>query len=185
MSAFVIWIGILPPPRGQQPVHRAPNPRRPAVEDMSIDHCGSDIPVSQKLLDCPDVVAGFEEMSGEGVAEGVAGCAGGQAGLDHGISDCSLDEGMIDVVPSLLAGLRVPPAMFLGEDLLPAPFSGRPGVLPAQRIGQLNQTPAFCHVSLMYRPDPFQMLLKRSLQGFRKHGDAVLAPLAVADEHLA
>jgi hypothetical protein len=81
---------------------------------MSINHCGSDIPVSQKLLDCPDVVAGFEEVCRERMAERVAGRAGGQAGFDHSVADGSLDEGFINMVASLLAGLRVPPPVFLG-----------------------------------------------------------------------
>ena len=107
---------------------------------MSIDHCGFDIPVSEELLDRPDIVAGFEEVRGEGMAERVASRPGSQAGLDHSVADGSLDERFVNVVAPLLAGLRTSPPMFLGEDPLPAPFTGRPGVLAVQRIGHLDTT---------------------------------------------
>jgi hypothetical protein len=38
----------------------------------AIDHRGADVFVSEQLLHGSDVVAGFEQMSGEGVAEAVA-----------------------------------------------------------------------------------------------------------------
>jgi hypothetical protein len=62
---------------------------------MGVDHRRADIPVSQELLDRPDVVAVFEEMGGEGMARGGArqvrprpepqdgeGVADGSAGSD-------------------------------------------------------------------------------------------------------
>ena len=48
--------------------HRTP----PPVHDKGIDHHGAAISVAQKFLDGADVVAVFQEVRREGMAEGVA-----------------------------------------------------------------------------------------------------------------
>ena len=50
-------------------VERAAHPKGAAVDDVSVDHGGGDVPMAQELLDGPDVVSGFEEMSGKTVAQ--------------------------------------------------------------------------------------------------------------------
>jgi hypothetical protein len=52
-----------------KPVHWAANASRTTVEDMSLDHCRLDIAVAQKLLDCPDVISGFEQEGGERIGK--------------------------------------------------------------------------------------------------------------------
>jgi hypothetical protein len=42
-----------------------------AVENMVVDHGGIDIFVSQEILDGANIIARFEKMGGEAVAEGV------------------------------------------------------------------------------------------------------------------
>ena len=42
------------------------------LQDVCVDHGGLHILVSEEFLDCPDVVAGHQQMSREGVAKGVA-----------------------------------------------------------------------------------------------------------------
>ncbi len=44
-----------------------------AIEDVRIDHRGAHVLVAEKLLHRADVVAGFHEVGGEGVAQGVRG----------------------------------------------------------------------------------------------------------------
>ena len=56
----------------EHPVGRASDAGRPAVEDVSVDHRGTDVAVAQELLDGPDIVVVFEQMGGKGVPEGVA-----------------------------------------------------------------------------------------------------------------
>lgn len=45
---------------------------RAFVEDMSVDHGGFDVAVAEEFLNGSDVVAVFDEVGGEGMAEGVA-----------------------------------------------------------------------------------------------------------------
>jgi hypothetical protein len=61
--------------RDRQPIHRALDPGRPAVEDVRVDHDGAHVAVTEQLLDRPDVVAVFKQVGRERVAERVAGGA--------------------------------------------------------------------------------------------------------------
>jgi len=54
-------------------IRRATDPSIPSIEDMGVHHRRADILMSQKLLNCPDVVAVLEQMGGEGVPECVHG----------------------------------------------------------------------------------------------------------------
>ena len=71
---------------------------------MGVDHRRPDIRVAEELLDGADVVAGFEEMGGEGVAEGVTGDSARDAYGERGIVDCALDRALVIVVTVLVAG---------------------------------------------------------------------------------
>ena len=50
------------------------------MEDVGIYLGGGDVRVAEEFLDGADVVTGFEEVGGEGVAEGVATEGFGDAG---------------------------------------------------------------------------------------------------------
>jgi hypothetical protein len=67
----------LPPPSASEGIHRAAHTAAAAVEDVGVDHGRADVRVAQEPLDGPDVVAGLDEVRGEGVPRvwGVAGLA--------------------------------------------------------------------------------------------------------------
>ena len=54
-----------------QPIHRAFDARRAAIEDVGVSLCGGYVAVPEKFLHGADVVAVFQQMSGEGVAQSV------------------------------------------------------------------------------------------------------------------
>jgi hypothetical protein len=54
-------------------VHRASHAPPTADQDVSVNHRGADVPVTQQFLDRPDVVSVLEQVSGEGMTELVAG----------------------------------------------------------------------------------------------------------------
>lgn len=58
--------------RSHQPVGRASDCPAATVEYMGVDHCRADVPVSQKFLDCPDVVAIFEQVGCKRMPQRVA-----------------------------------------------------------------------------------------------------------------
>ena len=66
--------------------------------NVGVDHGGFDVFVAEEFLDGSDIVAGLEEVGGEGVAEGV----GGDVFVDFceagGFLDGALNGGFVDVV---------------------------------------------------------------------------------------
>lgn len=56
-----------------QSVSWAADAKRAAVQYVGIDHCGSDVAVAEKLLNCADVMSPFQEVDGKGMAKAVGG----------------------------------------------------------------------------------------------------------------
>lgn len=65
-----IWFLHNTPPL--QVVRRTLNALAAPVRDMGIDHRRFDIVMAKKFLDCSDIVATFEQVSGKGMAECLA-----------------------------------------------------------------------------------------------------------------
>ena len=57
--------------REGQAIDRAADAASPTVEHMRVDHSGAHIRVPQELLNCPNVVAVFQDLSGKRVAKGI------------------------------------------------------------------------------------------------------------------
>lgn len=63
--------------------------------------------MAEEFLDGADIVAGFEEMGGEGVAKGVATDGFGDLGeLDSG-ADGALEDLFVEVMAAGFAGARI------------------------------------------------------------------------------
>ncbi len=109
-----------------------------AVQSVGVDHGGSDVAVSQQFLNGADVMPPFQEMDSKGMAQAVG--FGWLADLccNHVPTDRFLHQARIQVMPALLAGFVVAPALVLGEHPLPCPLPVGMVVLPAQRSGQLH-----------------------------------------------
>ncbi len=52
-------------------IQRASHPLPSSIQDVSVNHSRSDIIVTQKFLDCPDVITVLQEMRGKGMPERV------------------------------------------------------------------------------------------------------------------
>lgn len=78
-----------------------------ALKHMSIDHGGSDVFVSEQFLNGADIVTGFEEMRGEGMAKRVCMYLFGYAGFAGGFFDRFLKNAFVDVVSLSDAAARV------------------------------------------------------------------------------
>src|SRR3972149_5749257 len=88
-------------------------------------------------------------------------------------------------MPPLFAGSWVFPPVLLGEDPLPAPFSGSVGVLAVQGIGHQYPAPSINQIPLVDLLDFLQMILKRFLERFREHRHPVLGALTVPNHDFA
>ena len=58
---------------GLETINGTANACRSTVEDMGVDHRCLDVTMAQEFLDRSNIVAAFEQVSGEGMPESMAG----------------------------------------------------------------------------------------------------------------
>lgn len=107
----------------------------PFIEDVRVDHGRADVLVSKQFLDRSDVVAGLKQVCGKGMPERMASHALDEVCLAHRFLYCPLENCLVDVVPSLFAGLGILPAVLLRENPLPTPLLRRIGVFSFDGVG--------------------------------------------------
>ena len=94
--------------RGLQKVHRALHAPAATVEDMSVDHGGLHALVPEELLHRPDVVAVYQQVRGEGVAQSVAGRQLHQPRRTGGVVEGLLEGSVVQMMPPALSRPRIP-----------------------------------------------------------------------------
>jgi hypothetical protein len=115
---FLALIGRTP-----QSVGGATNAASASVQHVRVDHRRPNALVAQEFLYGANIIATCQQVRGEGMPKRVARDSFGQSSLSDSLQDRLLDKRLVNVVPSLLAGFRVHPAMFLWEYELPTPFA--------------------------------------------------------------
>lgn len=124
-----------------------------------MDRRSAGVFMPEQLPSGPDVVTGFEQMGGEGGAEGAAADAFDDSGFADGFLYRPLEDCFVHMVPPLLTCLPIFPAVLLWEDLLPAQFGGRVRGFAVEGVRQLDAPPAFFEVVLVDHPDLCQVFL--------------------------
>ena len=114
-------IGISSSVLASKSIYRAANSGRSPVKDMGVDHRRLYIAVAQKFLYGSNVIAAFEQVSGEGMLERMASGPFGKASFPHTRGNRLLHDGFMDMMPPFLTGFRILPAVFLRKDPLTAP----------------------------------------------------------------
>jgi hypothetical protein len=117
--------------------------------------------VSEQLLNRAYVVAVFEQVRGEAVAERVATAGLIDGRLPDGLFDCLLQCGLGEVVASHFAGAGVCRASGSGEKILPAELPRRVSVFSGERVREVGSGEALPQVGLVDGTDSFQLALKR------------------------
>lgn len=91
-----------------------------------------------------NVVAGFQEVRGEAVAEAVAG----STLADAGFTDCgvkrALEHGFVKVVAAQIAGVSVAVVTCCGEQPLPGPRLGCIREFSRERTGERDAASSDC-----------------------------------------
>ncbi len=75
----------------------------------------------QQFLDRSNIITILKQMSGKAVPECMARHVLDKAGLRHGLFYSLLDNGLVDMMTTLLPCFAIPPAAFLRKDPLPPP----------------------------------------------------------------
>ena len=83
------------------------NSESAAVENVGIDHGGADMSVNEQFLDDANVIAAFEELSGETVPKCVGGSMFRDSRRPDGFLYDFLNDRLIDVVAALQACFSV------------------------------------------------------------------------------
>ncbi len=115
--------------------------------------------MAEEFLHGGDVVAVFEQVSGEASAEGVAGGALVDPRQLGCFPDGLLQTTLVYVVAAHDATARVHRQPPRRKDLLPDPLLVGVGVLAFQGVGQIDRAVAFGQILLMQALDAPQMVL--------------------------
>lgn len=175
---------------GQAPVasrviERAAHPAPAFVQHMGIDHRRFHILVSQQLLDRPNVIAIFQQVGSETMAQRMARDAVGEGQALGRASHCSLKTTFIQVMATESPAAGIGGRLLGGEDIRPAPFPFGIGELACQGIGQVNRAIALPQVFLVYSLHLLEVVLQRGDQDGGQHRAAVFLAFAVAHGDLA
>src|SRR5262249_23082158 len=124
-------------------------------------------------------------MSGEGVAQGVAGDALAQIrGLRGGVHR-PLHHRLVPMMSSLESARLVAPAAARRKDPLPEPLLVRVRELSLQGGGEGHRSETGVEILCVYVLYVLEVVAQRRDRGLREDGDAIALPLRIADEQLA
>jgi len=151
------------------------------VHDVGVDHGRLHVFVSQQLLHGADVVAGFKEVGGEGVAESVAGDALVDPRSTGGSFDRFLEAAFVNMVATYHAGAGVFGKLGGGEDVsFPAGF----GIFAFQGIGEVDAAVASGQVFFVYSFHMPEVLWQEGNDGLGEDGHPVFHAFGVSDNDL-
>jgi hypothetical protein len=149
---------------------------------MRVDHRRADVAVPEQRLNRANVVAVFQEMSREGMAEGMAGRRLGDPGGPNRIVYRALEDGLVEMVPAPLSCHSVHVGPRRGEDPLPSPFAARVRVLQAETAGQLHPVRPALGIDFMQTPNPLQLSPERLASDRGKERHTVLVTLSAPND---
>jgi hypothetical protein len=159
----------------------APDCETSAVEDVGVDHGGLDVLMAEEVLHSPNVIAVFQEMGGEGMAEGMAADVFGEMGAVGGEVDGPLEGGAAGVVPAADPGPRVGRDFSGGEDELPDPLAGGVGVFPLEGFGEIDGAKAGGQILLVEGADVGDVTSERLDEGLGQDRDPVAPGFGIPD----
>jgi hypothetical protein len=116
---------------------------------MGVNHRRAHLLMPQEFLYGADVLARRQQMGGERMAQGMTTHRFGNFGIPSGPLDGPLQDLLIQVMASLLAGIGVNRPLAGWEDLWPAPFPARVGVFPFQGVRRIHLAEAGPELLLM------------------------------------
>ncbi len=155
------------------------------VEDVGVDHGGFEAFVAEEFLDDADVVALDEEVGGEGVAEGVAGDAGVEAGELGGDGDGFLEDGFVEMVAAELVGFEVQVVAVGGEEPLPGPGLAGGGGFSVEGEWEFYPAGTALEILLVLFSYLLDVGSEGSVEGGGQDGETVLAAFAVTNGDLS
>ncbi len=145
---------------------------------VDVDHRGRHVSVTEQFLNGADAVAALQQMSGEGVAKGVAAYRLRDSHFDDGFREGTVKGRPVEGAAgsSLCIDVKVQPGR--GEDPLPRPVPGRVRASAEFRFGQGDTAVALGQVGLVAKAHLLEVSAQWVGERRRQDGDAVLGALA-------
>ena len=150
--------------------------------DVGVELGGGDVFMAEKFLDGADIGAGFEEVGGEGVAEGVGAGAFLEFGGANGGGEGALDCRLVDVMAAVGLGARIGGEVAGGEEPKPGPFERGGGIFYGEGFGEPNARKAGAAIGIVEFAGSVELGFKGGEEGWGKDGDAVFIAFAIADD---
>ncbi len=154
------------------------------VEDVGVDHGGGHVAVAEQFLHGADVIAGFEQVGGEAVAQRVRVRRLVDPGAPRGLFDVALDGLFVDVVAADHAAARVGAVAGGGKDVLPAPFAAGVRIFTLQGMRQFHVGHAGGQILVVPAAPLGEVRAQIRHDAGRQHCHAILVTLAAADGDL-
>jgi hypothetical protein len=123
-------------PRASKRIHRALSPPSTSVQDMGVNDGRLHVFMTEQFLNTSNIVPLFNQVCGEGVAEGVAGGTLRKPHLSYRILDAALHSRLVNAVAGLLSGSPGPPPLLSREDIVPSPCRGSIRVLAVASVAK-------------------------------------------------
>ena len=152
---------------------------------MGVDHGRFDVLVSQQLLHRADIVAVFQQVGGEGVAQGVAGAVFDYARGVNRPADRALDGVFENVVPTGYPGSRIDGEVVHGEYPMPSPRRADTRELALQRKRRFDARRARLSIALPEASAARDLLLQRHREASRQHRPPVFVAFGFTHQNLA
>ncbi len=159
--------------------------RRPVWPGLRLQMALDSVLVTEKLLDGADIIAVFQQMGGEAMAEGVAAGVSGDSRRADGGVDRALQAALVQMVAARRTCGRIARVTAHRKDELRGPFPIGVGILPLQGIGERNRTGAARQLAGVGLRAEHEVGLERLNQRQRQHRHAILLALPVTYDQLA
>jgi hypothetical protein len=168
-----------------QPIDRALHAYPSAIQDVRVDHRGTDVCVPEQLLDCPDVVSSLEQMRCEGMTQDVAADALRQPNPPRRLGNGPLNRRLVQMKPRWWPESRIAADACGRKDELPAPLGCGVRKFLFERKRQHHASESERQISRMTGANVGKVLQQPIAHEVRQHHATVLLPLAATNRDLA
>lgn len=142
---------------GSQGVEWTQHATAATIQDVAVNHGSPNIVMPEQFLDSSNIVARFQQVSGETVAEAVACCGFRNPTMSDGFLHCLLHDRFVQMMAPPYMQVFINVAARCREYPLPSPLASGVRILSRKRIWKRDRSRAFLQVSLMQLAYGLQM----------------------------
>jgi len=135
-------------------IHGTGNALATLLKDVGVDHSGSNVVVTEQVLNSANVSSALQQGGREGVAKRMGANLLRHTSMVNRHLDGLVNDTRVHMLATGDATARVNGEIPRRKDLLPTPFCSGNGVFARQRMREVRRARPSGHVLLMERLDP-------------------------------